>query len=65
MNHRDPGYEDGRLPTTYYYVPRDSRDALHRYTAIHGAFFNREWPGKILFEFVLYISDILVLYLKL
>ena len=44
VNHREPGYEDGVLPTTYYYVPRDSRDALHHYTALHGAFFNREFP---------------------
>ncbi|GAX18597.1 hypothetical protein FisN_10Hh196 [Fistulifera solaris] len=28
-NHREPGYKDGLLPTSYYYVPRENVDAMH------------------------------------
>ena len=44
VNHREAGYEDGRLPTTYYYVPLDNLSIMHQYSALHGAFFNREFP---------------------
>lgn len=44
VNHREPGFEDGQLPTTYYYVPTDNLNAMHEYAALHGAFFNREFP---------------------
>jgi hypothetical protein len=39
-----PGYEQGVLPTSYYYVPVDARDIMHKYAVVHGAFFNREFP---------------------
>lgn len=39
-----PGYEKGVLPTSYYYVPVNHRGQMHQYAALHGAFFNREFP---------------------
>lgn len=44
VNHRVPGYEDGRLPTTFYYVPEDNLKIMHQYSGLYGAFFNREFP---------------------
>jgi hypothetical protein len=43
-NHQEPGYEDGVLPTTYYYVPKENERTMHQYSALTGAFFNREFP---------------------
>ena len=39
-----PGYENGVLPDSYYYTPQGARDAMHRYSVLHGAFFKREFP---------------------
>jgi GDP-fucose protein O-fucosyltransferase len=39
-----PGYLDGVLPSSYYYVPKNERNAMHQYAALQGAFFNREFP---------------------
>jgi hypothetical protein len=39
-----PGHDTGVLPTSYYYVPRENRDIMHKYAILHGAFFNREFP---------------------
>lgn len=44
MNDQAPGYENGALPTSYYYVPIDNRNAMHKYAKLHGPFFNREFP---------------------
>ena len=44
IKNKSPGYEKGVLPTSYYYVPRESRDAMQKYSVLHGAFFNREFP---------------------
>ena len=44
VNHKEEGYEDGRLPTSYYYVPIQNQKVMHTYSAIRGAFFNREFP---------------------
>ena len=41
---KSPGYEQGVLPTSYYYVPQESRDVMRKYSVLHGAFFNREFP---------------------
>jgi GDP-fucose protein O-fucosyltransferase len=40
-----PGYLDGVLPSSYYYVPKSDRNAMHDYVALQGAFFNR--PEKM------------------
>jgi hypothetical protein len=39
-----PGHEDGLLPNSYYYVPTDAVEVMHRYAPLQGAFFNREFP---------------------
>ena len=39
-----PGYEDGVLPTSYYYVPTDRQLVLHRYQPLSNSFFAREFP---------------------
>jgi hypothetical protein len=39
-----PGYEDGTLPTTYYYATPDKRFEMHKYVPVRGGFFNREFP---------------------
>ena len=36
----------GLLPTTYYYTPKVNEGAMHRYSPLHGAFFNREFPAS-------------------
>jgi hypothetical protein len=43
-NHKEDGYEDGRLPNSFYYVPLQHKKTMDTYAAIHGAFFNREFP---------------------
>lgn len=44
VNHKLPGYQEGVLPTSYYYTPLGQRDAMLRYAPLQGAFFNREFP---------------------
>lgn len=39
-----PGYEDGILPTTYYYATIQNKFAMHKYYPLRGGFFNREFP---------------------
>lgn len=39
-----PGYEDGVLPTTYYYATLDKKFIMHTYAPLRGGFFNRENP---------------------
>jgi hypothetical protein len=41
-----PGFEQGILPTSYYYVPDDNnyKLALQQYVALQGSFFSREFP---------------------
>lgn len=41
---QSPGYLDGILPSSYYYVPTSERNAMHSYVPLQGAFFNREFP---------------------
>ena len=44
VKNKSPGYENGLLPNSYYYVPPENKLAMHTYTALNGAFFNREFP---------------------
>ena len=44
QNHRDPGYEDGLLPTSYYYATLKQKYTMHTYSVLKDAFFNREFP---------------------
>jgi len=44
VNDQAAGYENGVLPTSYYYVPTENVKAMHKYARLHGAFFNREFP---------------------
>lgn len=39
-----PGYEDGVLPTSWYYVPNNRNDVLQRYVPLSNSFFAREFP---------------------
>lgn len=39
-----PGYEDGALPNSYYYVPTQQKTVLHEYSPLYQPFFNREFP---------------------
>lgn len=39
-----PGYEDGILPTSYYYATKEKKLIMHTYSALKGGFFNREYP---------------------
>ena len=39
-----PGYEQGVLPTSYYYAMPERKDVLHRYVPLSGAFYAREFP---------------------
>mmetsp|Transcript_20688 Transcript_20688/g.57448 ORF Transcript_20688/g.57448 Transcript_20688/m.57448 type:complete len:678 (-) Transcript_20688:278-2311(-) len=41
---KSEGYEQGILPTTYYYTPKNLQTEMHTYSPIRGAFFNREFP---------------------
>ena len=44
QNDKSDGYEDGTLPTTYYYATKDKKLKLHTYSPLKGGFFNREFP---------------------
>jgi hypothetical protein len=44
VNDKAPGYEQGELPTTYYYAPIDRKFAMHEYSPLKGGFFSREYP---------------------
>ena len=44
QNQRALGYEDGALPTTYYYATPDRKLEMHEFTPLRGGFFNREFP---------------------
>ena len=39
-----PGHEKGLLPTSYYYATLPNKYAMHNYTRLSGAYFNREFP---------------------
>jgi hypothetical protein len=39
-----PGFEDGVLPTTYYYATTEKKLIMHTYVPLKGGFFNREYP---------------------
>jgi Holliday junction resolvase RusA-like endonuclease len=39
-----PGYENGELPTTYYYATKDKKLEMHTYTPVRGSFWSREYP---------------------
>lgn len=39
-----PGYENGTLPTTYYYATLNKKYQMHDYRPLGGGFFNREYP---------------------
>lgn len=38
------GYQDGVLPTSYYYTMKEKKFAMHQYTPIQNAFYSREFP---------------------
>jgi hypothetical protein len=42
---KSPGYETGELPSSYYYVPRERRDAMRRYAPLRGVLWAREFPA--------------------
>jgi hypothetical protein len=44
VNAKQPGYEQGELPTTYYYATMDKKFIMHKYSPLKGGFFNREYP---------------------
>ena len=44
QNAKAPGYEMGELPTTYYYATPEKKLIMHKYAALKGGFFNREYP---------------------
>lgn len=44
QNRRDPGYEDGMLPSSYYYATMDRKQEMHQYAPLRSGFFNREFP---------------------
>ncbi len=39
-----PGYQNGTLPTTYYYATLRQKFTMHEYSPLRGGFFNREFP---------------------
>jgi len=39
-----PGYQDGALPTTYYYATKDKKFEMQQYVPVKGGFFSREYP---------------------
>jgi hypothetical protein len=41
VKNKEPGYEKGKLPTTFYYAPKDK---MLTYTPVRGGFFSREFP---------------------
>ena len=44
VNKKEPGYQKGELPTTYYYATKDKKFIMHKYSPLRGGFFNREYP---------------------
>jgi hypothetical protein len=44
QNEKAPGYEQGILPTTFYYATLDKKFKLQTYSPLRGGFFNREFP---------------------
>lgn len=39
-----PGYQEGALPTTYYYATKDKKYEMQQYMPVKGGFFSREYP---------------------
>lgn len=39
-----PGYQNGTLPTTYYYATIEKKLEMHVFQPLKGSFFNREFP---------------------
>ena len=44
QKNREPGYEDGKLMTSFYYTPVDRLDHMLRYFPIKQSFYAREFP---------------------
>jgi hypothetical protein len=44
VKNKEPGYEKGKLPTTFYYAPKDKKLEMLTYTPVRGGFFSREFP---------------------
>jgi len=44
VNEKQPGYEDGLLPTSYYYALEDRKLHLHTYYPVKKSFYAREFP---------------------
>lgn len=44
QNNEDEGYEQGLLPTTFYYALKDHKTKLHEYWPIKKLFYAREFP---------------------
>lgn len=44
QNAKLPGWEQGLLPNTFYYVPKEHLKIMHHYSPLYGAAFNREFP---------------------
>eukprot|EP00536_Pseudo-nitzschia_multiseries_P003175 jgi/Psemu1/236458/estExt_Genewise1.C_470075 len=41
---KSEGWEQGILPTSYYYTPKNRQLMMHEYSPLGGAFFSREFP---------------------
>jgi hypothetical protein len=39
-----PGYKNGELPKTFYYITKDRKFEMHKYAPLRGGFFSREYP---------------------
>jgi hypothetical protein len=44
QNEKAPGYQEGILPTTYYYATKQRKFEMHIYAPLRSGFFNREFP---------------------
>jgi hypothetical protein len=44
VKNKEPGYEKGELPTTFYYATKDKKLEMLTYTPVRRGFFNREFP---------------------
>ena len=44
VNHKWLGHEKGELNSSFYYVTMEHQLQMHKYVALNGAFFNREFP---------------------
>jgi len=44
VNHKWLGHEKGELNSSFYYVTMEHQLQMHKYAALNGAFFNREFP---------------------